>query len=85
MNDGEQVWFSKLKKLFAAPSIFQVILGVANPVLSKSTVNAIQVLETNMEEWGKAVYSHFAKDQLPEYLGWTRNYSPVGNEILKNE
>ncbi|OXA48690.1 CRAL-TRIO domain-containing protein T23G5.2 [Folsomia candida] len=72
-----------ISKMFAinSPSIFQVILGVVNPILSKSTLNALKVLGTNKEEWSKVVYAHFEKDQLPENLGGTRKYAPVWNEI----
>ncbi|OXA48605.1 CRAL-TRIO domain-containing protein T23G5.2 isoform X1 [Folsomia candida] len=70
-------------KLFVvnSPSIFQIVLSLINPILSKSTLNSLKVIGANKEEWGKAVYSHFAKDQLPENLGGTKKYSSVWNEI----
>ncbi|XP_035711465.1 CRAL-TRIO domain-containing protein T23G5.2-like [Folsomia candida] len=72
-----------IDKIFVvnAPSIFQVILGVVNPILSKRTLNALEVLGTNKEEWSKVLDAHFEKDQLPENLGGTRKYATVWNEI----
>ncbi|OXA48726.1 Protein real-time [Folsomia candida] len=72
-----------ISKMFAinSPSIFQVILGVVNPILSKRTLNALEVLGTNKEEWSKVLDAHFEKDQLPENLGGTRKYATVWNEI----
>ncbi|OXA48794.1 hypothetical protein Fcan01_16399 [Folsomia candida] len=62
------------EKIFVinAPSIFSVILTLVQPILSPETYKALQILGTNKEQWGPILFSHIAKDQLPESVGGSR-------------